>query len=37
VPSYDIIGTSGAVLVTVVRPIQGIGVGGEWGGSLVLA
>src|ERR1700733_8412880 len=37
VPSYDSIGVWGAVLLTVIRLIQGIGVGGEWGGSVLLA
>ena len=37
VPSYASIGIWGAVLLTVVRLIQGIGVGGEWGGSVLLA
>ena len=31
------IGIWGAVLLTVIRLIQGIGVGGEWGGSVLLA
>jgi MFS family permease len=37
VPAYDSIGVWGAVLLTVLRLIQGIGVGGEWGGSVLLA
>src|SRR3954471_20226622 len=37
VPSYDTIGIWGAVILTVLRFIQGIGVGGEWGGSVLLA
>jgi metabolite-proton symporter len=37
VPSYASIGIWGAVLLTVLRMIQGIGVGGEWGGSVLLA
>src|SRR5271169_4348826 len=37
VPTYDSIGIWGAVLLTVLRMIQGIGVGGEWGGSVLLA
>ncbi len=35
VPGYDKIGIWGAVLLTVIRIIQGIGVGGEWGGSVL--
>jgi metabolite-proton symporter len=37
VPSYQTIGIWGAVLLTVLRALQGIGVGGEWGGSVLLA
>jgi MFS family permease len=37
VPTYDSIGIWGAVLLTLLRLIQGIGVGGEWGGSVLLA
>jgi MFS family permease len=37
VPTYESIGIWGAVLLVVIRLIQGIGVGGEWGGSVLLA
>ncbi len=37
VPTYKSIGIWGAVILTVLRMIQGIGVGGEWGGSVLLA
>jgi metabolite-proton symporter len=37
VPTYDSIGIWGAVLLTVLRIIQGIGVGGEWGGSVLIS
>ena len=37
VPTYASIGVWGAVLLTIIRLIQGIGVGGEWGGSVLLA
>jgi metabolite-proton symporter len=37
VPTYESIGIWGAVILTVLRVIQGIGVGGEWGGSVLLA
>jgi MFS family permease len=37
VPTYQSIGIWGAVILTVLRMIQGIGVGGEWGGSVLLA
>jgi metabolite-proton symporter len=37
VPSYEQIGIWGAVLLTVFRILQGIGVGGEWGGAVLMA
>jgi metabolite-proton symporter len=37
VPTYDSIGIWGAILLTVLRAIQGIGVGGEWGGSVLMS
>lgn len=37
VPGYETIGIWGAVLLTVLRVIQGIGVGGEWGGSVLIS
>jgi len=37
VPTYAQIGIWGAVLMVVLRFIQGIGVGGEWGGSVLLS
>jgi MFS family permease len=37
IPGYDSIGLWGAVILTFMRLIQGIGVGGEWGGSVLLA
>jgi metabolite-proton symporter len=37
VPTYESIGIWGAVILTVLRVFQGIGVGGEWGGSVLLA
>src|SRR5450432_682923 len=37
VPTYETVGIWGAVILTVLRMIQGIGVGGEWGGSVLLA
>jgi len=37
VPDYSMIGIWGAVLLTILRIIQGIGVGGEWGGSVLIA
>ncbi len=37
VPSYASIGIWGAVLLTILRVFQGIGVGGEWGGSVLIS
>lgn len=37
VPTYESIGIWGAVILTAIRFIQGIGVGGEWGGSVLLS
>src|ERR1700716_4491469 len=37
VPTYESIGIWGAVILTILRMFQGIGVGGEWGGSVLLA
>jgi metabolite-proton symporter len=37
VPSYASIGIWGAIILTVLRMLQGIGVGGEWGGSVLLS
>jgi metabolite-proton symporter len=37
VPGYASIGIWGAVILTVLRTLQGIGVGGEWGGSVLIA
>ncbi len=37
VPTYESIGIWGAVILTFLRFVQGIGVGGEWGGSVLLA
>jgi MFS family permease len=37
VPGYATIGIWGAIWLTVLRFIQGVGVGGEWGGSVLLS
>jgi metabolite-proton symporter len=37
VPTYSTIGVWGAVLLTFLRFVQGVGVGGEWGGSILLS
>ena len=37
VPGYQTIGIWGAVILTVVRFIQGLGIGGEWGGATLMS
>jgi MFS family permease len=37
VPTYETIGIWGAVILTIIRFLQGLGVGGEWGGSVLLS
>jgi MFS family permease len=37
VPSYSSIGIWGAVLLTMLRLLQGVAVGGEWSGSVLMA
>src|SRR5215472_3809715 len=37
VPGYSSIGIWGAIILTLLRFIQGVGVGGEWGGSVLLS
>lgn len=37
VPTYEQIGMWGAVLLTLLRFLQGVGVGGEWGGSVLMS
>jgi MFS family permease len=37
VPSYDSIGVWAPILLVALRCLQGIGVGGEWGGAVLLA
>jgi len=37
VPGYEQIGIWGAIILTVLRALQGIGVGGEWGGSVLIS
>jgi metabolite-proton symporter len=37
VPSYASIGVAAPILLTVLRFAQGIGLGGEWGGAVLLA
>ncbi|MFE2992054.1 MFS transporter [Streptomyces sp. NPDC059262] len=36
-PTYGTIGLAAPILLVVLRVVQGIGVGGEWGGSVLLA
>ena len=37
VPTYEQIGIWGAMVLVALRFIQGIGIGGEWGGSVLLS
>src|SRR6201987_1431581 len=37
VPTYAQIGIWGAIILTILRFIQGVGFGGEWGGSVLLS
>src|SRR5262249_56461564 len=37
VPTHAQIGIWGAVLLTILRFVQGVGVGGEWGGSVLMS
>src|SRR5688572_1272572 len=37
VPSYAVIGSWSAVLLTVCRALQGVAVGGEWSGSVLIS
>jgi metabolite-proton symporter len=36
-PTYETIGIWGAILLVALRFLQGVGVGGEWGGAVLLA
>src|SRR6476469_1993974 len=36
-PGYNTIGAAAPVLLVVLRIVQGIGVGGEWGGSVLMS
>ena len=36
-PTYDDIGVAAPLLLTALRLLQGLGVGGEWGGAVLLA
>jgi MFS family permease len=36
IPSYDSIGVAAPILLTVLRFLQGIGLGGEWGGAILM-
>jgi MFS family permease len=37
VPTYEQAGILGAVILTIIRFTQGLGLGGEWGGSVLLS
>jgi MFS family permease len=36
-PGYDTIGVWAPILLFILRLVQGLGIGGEWGGALLLA
>ncbi|GGE11546.1 MFS transporter [Marinithermofilum abyssi] len=36
-PGYETIGIAAPILLTLLRVVQGIGIGGEWGGAVLLA
>ncbi|MFB6644209.1 MFS transporter [Streptomyces chartreusis] len=36
-PTYDVIGAAAPVLLVVLRLLQGIAVGGQWGGAVLIA
>ncbi|GAA4891962.1 MFS transporter [Actinomycetospora straminea] len=36
-PTYETIGVAAPIILTLLRILQGIGVGGEWGGSVLMA
>jgi metabolite-proton symporter len=37
VPTYAAIGIWGGIILTLLRVMQGVGVGGEWGGSVLMS
>jgi MFS family permease len=36
-PTYSAIGTSAAIILLVLRMVQGFGLGGEWGGAVLMS
>jgi len=36
-PGYSVLGVAAPLLLTLLRIVQGIGVGGEWGGSVLMS
>ena len=37
IPTYDTIGVFAPILLVLMRTLQGIGMGGEWGGAILMA
>lgn len=36
-PSYDVIGVAAPLILVLLRIVQGIAVGGQWGGAVLIA
>lgn len=36
-PTYQAIGIAAPILMVLLRLVQGLGIGGEWGGAMLLA
>jgi MFS family permease len=36
-PTYETIGVAAPIILTLLRVLQGVGVGGEWGGSVLMS
>lgn len=36
-PTYQAIGVAAPIILIILRLVQGLGIGGEWGGAVLLA